>query len=142
MSLWWIPDVYQWIAGGASREAFRHHRRRWASWACFRWCLSSPPTGVDLQVLDLLADKERARDVRSARVEYMSRRRGMSTSLVLEPPPSVHSVKSFAVNFFAVSTIAIGAWYRADHRHLKVRRKPVIHRSAMINSTAPSDSYR
>jgi len=44
-----------------------------------------------LQVLGLLADKKRARDVRSARVEYMSRRRGTSTSLVLEPPPSVRT---------------------------------------------------
>lgn len=44
-----------------------------------------------LQVLGLLADKKRARDVRLARVEYMSQRRGTSTSLVLEPPSSVPS---------------------------------------------------
>lgn len=54
-------------------------------------------------MLGLLADKKRARDVRLARVEYMSRRRGTSTSLVLEPPSSVHSVKSFVVNFSRIA---------------------------------------
>lgn len=79
-----------------------------------------------LQVLGLLADKKRARDVRLARVEYMSRRRGTSTSLVLEPPSSVHSVKSFAANFSfyhrSRSAQAYLIGYRADHRRRVIQR--------------------
>ncbi|KAM0736358.1 hypothetical protein ACS0PU_010319 [Formica fusca] len=63
----------------------------------------------------------------------------MSTSLVLEPPSSAHSVKSFAANFSAISPTVISALVSRRSTSSGGSPEPEVCRSAVIDPAASSD---